>query len=248
MVITSTLAFVVFWKVWKWPLALVGLVLVPLMLLEFVFLGSNLLKVLDGGYVPLGFAGVLAFLMWTWIRGTRIVYDKAHRESVPLDDLLVMLAKSHPSTARGTAIYLTSDPDMAPAALLHNLKHNSVLHEKNIVVTVRTANVPWVADEDRLAITEMPDSFTRITMTFGYSEEPNVPRGLSLAKKKGLKFEIMSTSFFLSRRSFKASSNYGMPVWQDRIYIAMARSAADATGFYRLPANRVVELGQQFAI
>jgi KUP system potassium uptake protein len=223
-------------------------VLVPLMLLEFVFLGSNLLKVLDGGYVPLGFASILAFLMWTWIRGTRIVYEKAHRESVPLDDLLVMLAKSHPGVARGTAIYLTSDPDMAPSALLHNLKHNSVLHEKNVVVTVRTANIPRVADEDRLVITEMPDSFTRIAMTFGYSEEPNVPKALALAKKKGLKFEIMSTSFFLSRRSFKASASYGMPVWQDRIYIAMARSAADATGFYRLPANRVVELGQQFAI
>ncbi|WP_372338864.1 potassium transporter Kup [Mangrovibrevibacter kandeliae] len=248
MVVTSTLAFLVFWRVWKWPVALVAAIITPLIALELVFLASNLLKVLDGGFVPLGIAALLSLLMWTWIQGTAIVYGKSKRESIELDALAAMLCKSKPLRAKGTAVFLTSDATIAPSSLLHNLKHNGVLHEQNVILTISVADVPRVPDDDRIMIEQLPDSFVRVLLTFGYMEEPNVPKALALAKKKGLKFEIMSTSFFLSRRSFRASKHAGMPLWQDYLYIGMAKSAADASNFYSLPTNRVVELGQQFTV
>ena len=131
---------------------------------------------------------------------------------------------------------------------MHNLKHNGVIHERNIIMTIKVENTPRVALEDRVRIEEVSELFTRVFLNYGYMEEPNVPKALSLAKKKGLKFEIMSTSFFLSRRAFRATSQDGMPLWQDRLYISMALSAADTSGFYCLPTNRVVEMGQQFTI
>jgi KUP system potassium uptake protein len=248
MVVTSILGFIVFWKCWKWSPWLSGIVVLPFILIEFIFLGSNMLKVLDGGYAPLGLAAVLSLIMWTWIRGTRIAYSKAHRESIALTDLTRMLERSKPMRARGTAVFLTSDTTLAPSALMHNLKHNGVIHERNIIMTIKVENTPRVAPEDRVQIEEVSELFTRVFLTFGYMEEPNVPKALSLAKKKGLKFEIMSTSFFLSRRAFRATSANGMPLWQDRLYISMALSAADTSGFYCLPTNRVVEMGQQFTI
>jgi KUP system potassium uptake protein len=248
MVVTSTLGFLVFWKCWKWSPWLAAAVIMPLLSLELIFLSSNLLKVLDGGYAPLGLAVILSMIMWTWIRGTRIAYGKAHRESIALSDLTRMLEKSKPMRARGTAVFLTSDTELAPSALMHNLKHNGVIHERNIIMTIKVENVPRIPLEDRVRIEPVSDLFTRVFLTYGYMEEPNVPKALSLAKKKGLKFEIMSTSFFLSRRAFRATSQDGMPLWQDRLYISMALSAADTSGFYCLPTNRVVEMGQQFTI
>ncbi|GGD92626.1 putative potassium transport system protein kup 2 [Aureimonas endophytica] len=248
MIVTSILAFMFFWKFWKWSPIVSALVVTPFLVLESVFLGSNMLKVLDGGYAPLGLATVLTIVMWTWMRGTRIVYAKARRESIALTDLTHMLQRSQPMRARGTAVFLTSDTQMAPSALMHNLKHNGVLHERNIIMTIVVENTPRVALEDRVRIEPISDLFTRVFLTFGYMEEPNVPKALSLAKKKGLKFEIMSTSFFLSRRVFRATANVGMPQWQDRLYISMAISAADTSNYYCLPTNRVVEMGQQFTI
>ena len=248
MVVTSAIAFLVFWKLWRWPAALAAAVFAPLLLLELVFLGANLLKVLDGGYVPLGMAAALSVLMWTWIRGTRIVYAKAHRESIKITDLAGLMDRSKPFRTKGTAVFLTSDPEIAPTALLHNMKHNGVLHEQNLVVTIKITNPPHVAEAERVRVEPLPDSFTRVFLTFGFMDDPNVPRALASAKKKGLRFEIMSTSFFLSRRTFKASAHSGMPLWQDGIYIALTRFAADASSFYSLPMNRTVEMGQQYVV
>jgi KUP system potassium uptake protein len=248
MVVTSVLAVIVFTTVWKWPIWRVAAIMVPLMALELVFLGSNLLKFFAGGYVPIAIAGLIGILMWTWIRGTRIVTAKAHRDAIGLGSMCEMIGNAHPMTMRGTAVYLTSDPSTAPSALMHNLKHNGVLHERNIVLTVRFRDTPRVPVEERLTIEPLMGSFTKIEMTFGYMEEPNIPKALAYAKKKGLKFEIMSTTFFLSRRSFRATAVSGMPAWQDRLFIAMSSASADASGFYHLPTNRVVEMGQQFTI
>ncbi|MBC8129567.1 MAG: potassium transporter Kup [Rhizobiaceae bacterium] len=248
MVVTSILGFIVFWKCWKWPPILAGAVVAPFILLELVFLSSNMLKVFDGGYAPLALAAILSLVMWTWIRGSRIAYGKAHRESIALSDLTRMLERSKPMRARGTAVFLTSDTELAPSALMHNLKHNGVIHERNIIMTILVENVPRVPPDERVRIEEVSELFTRVFLSFGFMEEPNVPKALSLAKKKGLKFEIMSTSFFLSRRAFRATSQNGMPLWQDQLYISMALSAADTSGFYCLPTNRVVEMGQQFTI
>ncbi len=248
MIGTSLLTIIFLWKCWKWSLPLAIATMVPFVALESVFLGSNLLKVLDGGYAPLGLAAVLTLVMWTWMRGTRIVYAKARRESIALADLTGMLERSQPVRARGTAVFLTSDLQMAPSALMHNLKHNGVLHERNIIMTVVVENTPRVPPAERVRIEQASELFTRVLLYFGYMEEPNVPKAMSLAKKQGLKFEIMSTSFFLSRRVFRPTASAGMPAWQDRLYISLALSGTDTSNYYCLPTNRVVEMGQQFTI
>jgi KUP system potassium uptake protein len=248
MVVTSLLAFIVVWKVWARPFWLAAALVVPFLVLELVFLGSNMLKVLDGGYIPLALAIFITVCMWTWVRGTRIVYEKAHRESVPLADLVRMITKGKVARVPGTAVFLTSDPEIAPSALMHNLKHNGVLHALNVIMTVHVSTAPRVPEDRRVTIEPLDDDFVKVQLTFGYMEEPNVPKALAKCRKQGLKFDIMSTSFFLNRRSFRPSPASGMPIWQDRLYIALTRQAADATNFYRIPSNRVVELGQQFTV
>ncbi len=249
MVITTILAAVVFLRFWKWPLWLVAVICVPMLLLELVFLGANLAKVADGGWMPLALAAVVVLMIWTWMRGTAYVQKKARSGSVTLETLIKSVtASKRLSTAPGTAVFLTSDPDIAPAALTHNLKHNHVLHTRNLIVTVSVANTPYVADADRVTVEKLGDRFSRVSLLFGYMEEPNVPRALKLAGRQGEKFDIMMTSFFLNRRSFRTARNEGLPEWQERLYISMTKSASNATDFYRLPVNRVIELGQQLAI
>ncbi len=251
MIITSLLAFTVFRKVWGWSVLTAAAVLLPFFIVELIFLGANLEKFFEGGFVPVLLACGVGLMMMTWVRGTRIVQAKAHAESISIGSLLRMLAKSRPADAPGTAVFLTSDPDAAPSALLHNLKHNHVLHARNIIVTVSTAPTPHVPDSRRMEIETLATNFIRVQLTFGYMEQPNVPKALALAKKEGVKFDIMSTSFFLNRRSFRpspGSAGSGMPLWQDRLFIAMSKAASDPTSFYRLPSNRVLELGQQLVV
>jgi KUP system potassium uptake protein len=248
MVVTSLLAFTVFRRAWGWPLWAVLAVLVPLLSIETVFLGANLAKVHDGGYVPLIIAGIVGLLMSTWVRGTRIVNAKAHAASVSLEALLGMLRKSLPVRAPGTAVFLTSDPRSAPAALMHNLKHNHVLHDRNVIVTVEVATTPRVADADRVAVEQIGEGFWRMRLRFGYMETPNVPKALALSRREGLSFEMMSTSYFLNRRSFRITEASAMPGWQAGLFVSMTKAASDASGFYRLPSNRVLELGQQLAV
>ncbi|MFT3972773.1 MAG: potassium transporter Kup [Amaricoccus sp.] len=242
MLIDSMLAFVVFRSLWKWPLLVCIAVMAPLATIELAFFGANLLKLFEGGFVPLIFASIIGLLMTTWVRGTAIVNRKAHSGSVPLEQLVAMLKKSKPAQAPGTAVFLTSDPEVAPSALLHNLKHNHVLHSRNVIVTVQVTTMPRVADADRLDLEQISDTFWRIKLTFGYMEVPNVPRALALARKEGLALEMMSTSYFLNRRSFRPATDRAvMPLWQDKLFITMTKAATDATGFYRLPSNRVLE-------
>lgn len=248
MVVTSLIAFTVFRRVWGWPLVAVLAVLVPLLSIEVVFLGANLAKLHDGGYVPLIIAGVVGTLVTTWVRGTRTVNAKARAASVGMDQLIGMLKKSHPARAPGTAVFLTSDTDSAPAALLHNLKHNHVLHDRNVIVTVNAATTPRVADEDRFAMEQLADGFWRLRLTFGYMETPNVPKALVLARREGLGFEMMSTSYFLNRRSFRIAETSQMPQWQATLFVSMTKAASDASTYYRLPSNRVLELGQQLTV
>jgi len=158
------------------------------------------------------------------------------------------LTKKRPTIVPGTAVFLTSDASGAPTALLHSLKHYKVLHEKNVILTVQTSNQPRVADDDKIRIESMSELFSRVVVTFGYVETPNIPKALSLARKLGWKFDIMSTSFFLSRRSLKPSAKGGMPFWADRLFIALARNATDATEYFHIPTGRVVEIGTQVTV
>jgi KUP system potassium uptake protein len=248
MIITSLLAFVVFRRAWHWPLAGAVAVVAPLLLVELVFLTANLAKFVDGGYVPLLIAVAVGVLMVSWMRGTAIVQRKARVGSSSLKALIGMLKKSRVARVPGTAVFLTSDPDLAPSALMHNLKHNHVLHERNVVVTVKVTTTPRVPDAERAEVEQLTEHFWRIGLTFGYMEQPNVPRALALARQNGLSFELMSTSYFLNRRSFRPSPASIMPVWQDKLFIAMTKAATDASSFYRLPSNRVLELGQQLVV
>ncbi|MGB9141923.1 MAG: KUP/HAK/KT family potassium transporter, partial [Aestuariivirga sp.] len=153
-----------------------------------------------------------------------------------------------PHSVPGTAVFFTSDPESAPTALLHSLKHYKVLHENNVVLTIRTSDSPSVAPEDRVKIEKLDDLFSRLIISYGYMETPDVPKALGLARKLGWTFNIMTTSFFLSRRSVRASKQEGMPVWQDKLFISLARNADDASHYFRLPTDRVVEVGSQITV
>lgn len=248
MVITSILAIVLLNRAWKWPMWMTLAVMVPVLLLEGLFLASNLTKVLQGGYIPILFALLLCVMMWTWVRGTAHVKRKSRANSIDLAALRMMLEKSHPVDVPGTAVFLTADPEAAPPALLHNLKHNRVLHKKNFIVTVTTEPVPSVPESRRLTLERLDDRFVLIGLRFGYMEDPNVPKALAQARKQGEKFDIMSTSFFLNHRSFRSAKDEGLPTWQEKIFISLTKGATNATEFYHLPTNRVIELGQQLTI
>ncbi len=248
MLVDSLLAFFIVRYMWKRSLLVSVLALIPFLIIDLAFFGSNLLKIPQGAWAPLGIGGAIVMVMWTWTRGTRLLTDKARKDSLPMADLIEMLGARPPYRAPGTAIFLTSDPDVAPVALMHNLKHNKVLHEKNIILTVRTQDRPRVSKEKRIEIELINDDFKRLTINYGFMESPNVPKALGLCRKQGLKFDIMSTSFFLGRRSVAPAPGKNMPHWQDKLYVFLMRNAANPTDFFHIPAGRVVEMGTQVTV
>lgn len=251
MVVTTVLAFAFVRSRWRWPLPLAIAVLLPLFVLELIFLGANLLKIHDGGYVPVLIAATFIIIMWTWKRGTAILHAKTRHTDIPLASFIKSIEKKSehgPVQVPGTAIFLTSDPESTPAALLHNLKHNHVLHAQNFILTIRTANTPKVAPAERCKVEKVSDRFSKLELKFGFMETQNVSHALGLFRKTGLKFDIMSTSFYLGRRKLVPDARSGMPQWQDRLFIGLANAATDPSDYFRLPANRVVELGSHVII
>ena len=245
MVVTTLLAVVVVARDPRWPRAAALTLIGAFLLIDLIFLGANLMKVMDGGYVPLLIATILAVVMWTWLKGTSLLKAKDRQIEIPLTDLIGQLERKLPSTISGTAIYLTANPDQAPVSLMHSLKHFKSLHEHNVILTVRTADVPRIPEAERIAMEEINPRFRRVMITFGYMEEPNVPNALGLCRKQGWTFDIMSTSFMVSRRSLKLAASSGMPAWQSRLFIVLSRNAASATDYFHIPAGRVVEIGTQ---
>ncbi|SMF36088.1 KUP system potassium uptake protein [Tistlia consotensis] len=248
MIVTSLLAFLFVRHGWGWPLAGALAAVAPLLGVELAFLAANLLKLPEGGYVPILIAALLGVVMWTWTRGAAILFDKTRASLVPLEGFVESLGGSRAALVPGTAVFLTGDPLTAPGALLHNLKHNHALHRRNIVLTVRTAETPRVPDDERVSVERLGDRFLRVELRFGYMETPEVPKALRQCRRHGLAFDMMSTSFFLGRRKLRPDPRSGLPAWQDKLFIALAEVAADPTDFYALPPNRVVELGSQIAI
>jgi KUP system potassium uptake protein len=248
MVVTAMMGFVVIWKVWRWsPIAAAALI-APFLLLDITFLAANLLKVFEGGWVPLLLGGVVMLLMYTWRRGSRLLFDKSRKLEFPLAELVTMLEKRPPQRVPGTAVFLTSDPQSAPTALMHSLKHYKVLHEKNVILTIETVPTPRIQDSERVRLEEISATFSKVALRFGFMESPNVPKALAIARKLGWQFDIMSTSFFLSRRALKPAAHSGMPRWQDHLFIALSRSSNDATDYFQIPTGRVVEVGTQVTI
>jgi KUP system potassium uptake protein len=248
MVADGIMGFVVIWKLWNWRVAAAAAIIVPLVVVDTTFLCANLLKLFEGAWVPLLFGVTMAVLIWSWRRGTAMLLDKTRRTEVPLDDLIRNLEKRPPHVVKGTAIFLTSDPAFTPTALLHNLKHNKVLHEHNVILTIETAQTPRVDPSERVRMENISEKFTKVRLRFGFMESPNVPKALAIARRLGWQFDIMSTSFFVSRRSLKPSSHSGMPRWQEHLFIALSRSANDATDYFQIPTGRVVEVGTQVTI
>ncbi|PZM07757.1 potassium transporter Kup [Rhizobium tubonense] len=251
MVVTSIMAFEFVRVRWNWSLPVAITVLLPLVLLELIFLGANLLKIHDGGYIPVMIASAFMIVMWTWRRGTAILMEKTRHTDIPLPSFVSSIERKSehsPAAVPGTAIFLTSDPESAPAALLHNLKHNHVLHDKNVILTIRTINKPRVAHDDRYTVEKISERFSKVELRFGFMESQNVSQALAALRKTGLKFDIMSTSFYLGRRKLVPDAKSGMPHWQDRLFIALANAATDPSDYFRLPANRVVELGSHVII
>jgi KUP system potassium uptake protein len=248
MVADGIMGFVVIWKLWNWRAAAAAAVIVPFVVVDMTFFSANLLKLLEGAWVPLLFGLVMAIMIWTWRRGAAILTMKTRRIEVPLKDLIKSLEKRPPHIVKGTAVFLTSDPNFVPTALLHNLKHNKVLHEHNVILTIETAQTPRVDPAERVRMETISDKFATVRLRFGFMESPNVPKALVIARKLGWQFDIMSTSFFVSRRSLKPSAQSGMPLWQDHLFIALSRSANDATDYFQIPTGRVVEVGTQVTI
>jgi KUP system potassium uptake protein len=248
MVVTGMMGFVVVWRVWRWsPLAAAALI-APFLFLDLTFLAANLLKVLEGGWVPLALGAVVMLLMYTWRRGSRLLFEKSRKLEFPLAELVAMLEKRPPQRVPGTAVFLTSDPVSAPTALMHSLKHYKVLHEKNVILTIESAATPRVDPSERVRLEQISSTFTKVTLRFGFMESPNVPKALAIARKLGWQFDIMSTSFFLSRRALKPAAHSGMPRWQDHLFIALSRTANDATDYFQIPSGRVVEVGTQVTV
>ncbi len=255
MVVTTLMAFQFLRSVRGRSAFTAAILLAPLFAIEAVFLAANLLKVHDGGWVPLALAGVIILVMWTWTKGSRYLREKIARNDIPLDTFITSLegsinrgSRNAPVLVPGTAVFLTSVPDKAPGVLLHNLKHNHVLHEQNVILTIWTHDKPYISNSERVEITRISKHFMRLDMNFGFMDDPNVVKALPLCKKKGFKFEIMQTSFYLGRRNLIATPNTGLPWWQEDLYIALAGIGIDPSAYFNLPPNRVIELGEQVAI
>ena len=248
MVVTAIMAIIVIRRVWQWPWAGALALMLPFVFIDFTFLTANLLKIFEGGWVPLALGTIVMTIMYTWRRGSRMLFEKTRRLETPLESLVKSLEKRPPARVPGTAVFLTSDPISAPTALLHSLKHYKVLHEKNVILTIETADTPRIDPSERVRIEPVGKTFSRVVLRFGFMETPNVPKALGIARKLGWQFDIMSTSFFLSRRSLKPAADSGMPRWQDRLFIGLTRVANDATDYYQIPTGRVVEVGTQVTI
>ena len=249
MIVDTTLGVIYSVRGWKYPLWALLPGVAPFFLLEGTFLMSNLTKVPEGGYVPLALSFTLALIMWTWWRGTQLVLAREAKEKVDMDGFAHSIAESATvKRVEGTAFFLTSDPSAVPQALLHNLKHNRVLHEKNVILTVETMRIPVAPDDERVEFTPMDEHFSRLRLRFGFMETQNLSRALGLARRHGLKFDVMSTSFFLGRRKIIMGSRAGFARILDRLYISLGRFAADPSEFYHLPRDRVVELGSRITV
>ena len=245
MVVDTLMAMAVVGWVWKWGLAGAVPLFLPFLVLELAFLGANSLKIVAGGWMPLCVAGVLMLVMLTWNKGLAALIAQIRREETPLKDLLRSLGRRTTQTVPGKAVFLTNDAVTAPTALMHNLKHNKVLHEQNVVLTFTTDQRPQVPSKERVRIERLNGQFVRVTAAFGFVETPRMRVVLAALRQEGLDLDMMESSFFLSRRTIRLAPDRhdSLPVWQRRLFAALARQADAARDYFRIPADRVVEIG-----
>ncbi|MBL9050350.1 MAG: potassium transporter Kup [Tabrizicola sp.] len=247
MILTTILGGIYLVRSGRLKVPLAVLVIAPVLMVELVFLASNLAKIGDGGYVPVIAAAVVGMIMWAWWRGTQSVRARVAKLAISTGSFVRMMRESSVNVIPGTAFFLTGDPEIVPSALLHNIKHNRVLHEQTVLLTVETLRVPYATAEERATVEPLGGCFVRLILRFGFMETPNVSRAMAHARAAGLKFDVMASTFFLGRRRAVATGT-GWELVMDRLYVALSRMAADPTDFYHLPRDRVVELGERVAI
>jgi KUP system potassium uptake protein len=248
MIIDTFLAIIFFRAALRWPVPVVGLLFGFILAIELTFFTANGYKIVSGGYVPLLIGITVITIMWTWMRGREALAQKLRRDSVELKGLLESLERKPPVRVPGDGIFLLTDPNYAPSALLHNLKHNRVLHDTLVFIHISTADEPRVPNADRLEVSRLPLDAWLIKAKFGFMETPNVPAALRLARSHGLDIDPRTASYFLGRRAIRTSPRSGLPFWQQRLFIMLANQSSRATGFYRIPPDRVVELGMQLSV
>jgi KUP system potassium uptake protein len=248
MLIDSLLIYVVLTKLWNWNRLAALCIAVPLLLIDAAFLSSNALKILDGGWFPIVIGGIVFTLLTTWKRGRSILHARLEEETMPMDAFIGSIAAAPPARVPGTAVFLTTTPGRVPHALLHNLKHNKVLHERVVLMTVQTREIPVVAPADRVHIENLGANFEQIEAYFGFTEGQDVPELLEECARCGHPFDLMDTSFFVSRETLIPSPVPGMALWRERLFVSMSKNATKASEYFNVPTNRVVELGAQIEL
>jgi KUP system potassium uptake protein len=248
MTIDSILVLFVFRNLWHWPWWRVVAVGSLFLFVDLSFLSGNLDKIETGGWLPLALGIVVFTIMSTWRRGRDLVLRELKQTGLALEPFITSLAEHPPLRVPGTAIFLTANINAVPNALLHNLKHNKVLHERNVLLTVETLESPVAEYGERTEITALGHEFFRLALRFGFAEDPDIPAALQSCAAKGIGFDMMDTTFFVSRESIVATDRPGMPLWRDKLFAFLARNASSATAFFRIPGNRLIELGTQVEI
>ena len=243
MAIDTILAFVVVTALWKWSKWIAAPLAVAFLVIDLSFFSANSVKLAHGGWFPIAVAIVLCTLFTTWYRGRRVLTRQLAPGAIGIEPFVASITQHPPTRVSGTAVFLTHATQGVPHALLHNLNHNKVLHDRIVLLTVRTADIPHVPNEERIEVTPLSGDFYRVILNYGFKDEPDVPKALELGKAHGLEFKMMETSFFLSRQTLVPKLGKDMALWREKIFAVMSRNASSATVFFNIPANRVVELG-----
>jgi KUP system potassium uptake protein len=248
MLVTTTLVFVLALRLWKWGWLRTVLVLGSFAIVDATLMSANMVKFLQGGWVPLALAVVIFTAMWTWLKGRNAVATRERESTLPMDTLLSSIGPGRIHRPQGTAVYLTAFSGNAPNSLLHNLKHNEVLHEQVVLLTVQVPDEPYVPPNARASVAHLGKGVHHVVLRYGFMEQPDVPRDLAPLADRGVPFDPMRTSYFVGRNSFVEASRSLLPRWQERLFLVLARVASNAGDFFQLPANRVVELGSRIEI
>lgn len=248
MLVTTILTFFVIRYRWKYNLILCLMATGFFLMIDVSLFSANLLKLFHGGWFPLFLGLILFTLMLTWKRGRELVFENLQKHAIPLEDFLASLFISPPTRVPGTAIFLRGESDGVPHAMLHNLSHNKILHERVVFLTVHMMEVPYVPLAEQVRVHQLGNDCYQMDVTYGFKNEPDIPAALALAKDHGLEFEMMETSFFIARQTVVANPTRGMALWRERIFVTMSRHARGAADYYQIPSNRVIELGTKVEI
>ena len=248
MVITALLLHVIATERWKWPLPAVASITTMFLIVDLSFFGANMLKVVHGGWLPLLIGTVVFTLMTTWKTGRRIVAERVNARALPIEAFMAAITATPPARVPGTAVFMTAQPRGTPPALAHNLRHNKVMHEYVVILTVTTAPVPHVSADEQIAVQNLGYGVFAVRLVYGFMQDPNVPEALRSAQSRGLDIDADDVTYFLGRETILVTHRRGMAIWREKLFVLMARNAVRATAFFRLPPERVVELGVQVEI